>query len=89
MVQNGISPLPKLLRLLVHHQVGLFHSDSTACHDEFAHLPRILLHFCRQEERCRCSRIRVHSRPLRDVNHAVSHEKSLKVHRGSCDGELW
>ena len=88
-MQDGIPPLPKLLGLLVHHQIGLLLSHPTTGHNKLAHFAHVLLHFSCQEERCRCCWVRVHPCPLRDIDHAVSHKESLQVHGGRRDGELW
>ena len=88
MVQDGVSPFPELLGLLVHHQVGLFLRHATARHHEFLHAAHVLLHLGRQEERRRCDRVRVHPGSLRQVHHAEPHEESVQVHRRRRQREL-
>lgn len=85
MVQDGISPLPELLGLLIDDHVGLFLRDPTARDHDFLHAPHVLLDLGRQEQRRRRNRVRVHAWPLREINHAEPHEEPVHVHR--CRGE--
>lgn len=87
-VQDGISPFPELLGLFVHNQIRVLLRHPTACHHDLSHLPTILLHLGSEEERCRCDRIRVHSRPVWQIDHAVSHEESVQVYTGRRERQL-
>lgn len=82
-VENRVSPLPELLGLLVHDEVGLLLRDPAACDDKLLHLPAVLLHLRGQEERRSRDRIWMHSRSLWQVHHAEPHEEPVQVH-GRC-----
>jgi hypothetical protein len=46
MVKDRIPPFPKLLGLLVHHQIRLLLRHSAAGHHELSHPSNILFNFC-------------------------------------------
>lgn len=88
MMQNRVPPFPELLRLLVYEQVGLFLGDSATGDHDLSHPPNILLDLRCEKQRRGSYWIGVHARPLRYIDHAVSHEEPVEVHGSGCDGKL-
>jgi hypothetical protein len=76
--ENGISPPPIFLALLIHHQIGVLLRDSTASNDQLLHFAAILFHLCSQKQASCSHRVVMVSRPVWFVDHGVSAEEAVE-----------